>query len=433
MTGMMVTSFALALLLATGGGDDLPAFPGAEGFGASTKGGRGGRVMFVTTLKDSGRGSLRAAVEAKGPRIVIFRVAGTIKLKSMLTVQNSRLTLAGQTAPGGGICIKGYGCVISADEVIVRYLRFRPGDGERKPIDPLSVFEARNVIIDHCSASWGVDETLSVTGEGCSNVTVQWCFITESLNNSFHPKGEHGYGSLIRTDGDITFHHNLYAHHRTRCPRPGTYGKERGILLDFRNNVIYNWKTLAGYTGEDRATINYVGNYLKPGPSTEDAGRIFHIGGDSTRMFVSRNRLEGAKEGNEDNWRLVDNAEEKHRAGKPFPAAAVVTNDAGDAYEKVLKFAGATLPSRDAVDRRVAEEVRAGKGKVIDSQGDVGGWPRLAAGSLPADRDGDGMPDAWEMRYGLDPGSDRDGPRDRDGDGWSNLEEYLNSTDPGKK
>ena len=428
-----MTGLALALLLAVAPPDRVPAFPGAEGFGAFTKGGRGGRVIPVTTLKDSGRGSLRAAVEAKGPRIVVFRVAGVIELKSNLSVRNSHLTLAGQTAPGDGICIKGYGFLIRADEVIVRHLRFRPGDVARKEVDSLSVYRARNVIIDHCSASWSIDEVLSVTGEGCTNVTVQWCFITESLNKSYHHKGEHGYGSLIRTDGDVTYHHNLYAHHRTRCPRPGTVGKKRGIVLDFRNNVIYDWGSPAGYTSEDRATINYVGNYLKRGPSTTDRDRIFNIGGDSTRMFVARNRLEGAEEGNEDNWRLIDDAKDMHRSGKPFPAAAVRTHDAKDAYEEVLKGAGATLPSRDAVDHRVAGEVREGKGRIIDSQKDVGGWPRYRSGDSPADGDGDGMTDAWEKKHGLDPRSDKDAGRDGDGDGYSNLEEYLNGTDPARK
>ena len=270
------TIFSLSALVAVtvGGaaaGFTLPAFPGAEGFGSTTPGGRGGKVLIVSTLKDYAPGerpivgSLRAAIDAKGPRTIVFRVSGTIELKAGLRITEPYVTIAGQTAPGDGVCLKKYNLgVRDTHDVVIRYLKIRPGDVSGKELDGLYVYRSQNVVIDHCSVSWSVDETLSVTGEGCTNVCVQWCFITESLNKSVHGKGSHGYGSLIRTDGDITYHHNLYAHHKTRCPRPGTYGDPRGILLDFRNNVIYHWMSPAGYTAKDKAAINYIGNFLKP-------------------------------------------------------------------------------------------------------------------------------------------------------------------------
>ena len=369
---MAVGAMALAAGQATG---ETRAFPGAEGFGAQTRGGRGGRVIAVTSLAEKGPGTLRAAVEAEGPRTVVFRVAGIIDLRKKLTLRNPYITIAGQTAPGGGICIRGERLEIACDEVIVRYLRFRPGNILQKSVDAVNVHRGRNIILDHLSTSWAVDEVLSVSGEGCDKVTVQWCLITESLNKSFHNKGAHGYGSLLRTDGDVTFHHNLYAHHESRCPRPGTYGKARGILLDFRNNVIYDWGGKAGYTSEDKATLNYIGNYLKPGPSTRDRKYAFHVGGPATLMHFSDNHLEGAGKGDEDNWLLVKKAKPGNRADSPFPVSAVATDSAEKAFERVLVEAGATLPARDAVDKRVISEVREGKGRIIDSQEDVGGWP----------------------------------------------------------
>ncbi len=385
--------FTTALLLGgpvADGGEKELAFPEAEGFGRYAQGGRGGKVIRVTTLADylPGKeapieGSLRAAVDAKGPRIVEFKVAGLIELKAPLRIRSPRLTLTGAGAPGDGVCIKGRECVVNADDVIIRYLRFRTGDISGKEDDALSVYQAKNVLLDHCSASWSVDETLSVTGAGCTNVTVQWCLISESLNKSVHSKGEHGYGSLLRCDGDITFHHNLWAHHKTRCPRPGTYGAERGILLDFRNNVIYDWGTNAGYTAEDRATLNYVGNYLKPGPSTKKPKAAFSIGGASTRMYVAGNYLAGGAQENEDNWSMVLQAKAEHKAAREFPAAPVTTETAQQAYENVLRDAGATLPQRDRVDARIIDEVKTGTGKIIDSQNDVGGWPKYAG---PAQR-----------------------------------------------
>jgi pectate lyase len=206
---------------------DLPAFPGAEGFGASTPGGRGGKVLLVTTLDDylPGKekpipGSLRWACQTVGPRIVVFRTGGTIQLKTRLRITEPMLTIAGQTAPGGGICLKDHDVQVKdAHDVVIRHLRIRPGDVTKSQLDALSVYRSQRVVFDHCSVSWATDETLSVTGENCTDVTVQGCLISESLNDSAHPKGPHGYGSLIVTNGNVTFHHNIYAHHSNRCPR----------------------------------------------------------------------------------------------------------------------------------------------------------------------------------------------------------------------
>ena len=273
------------------------AFPSAEGFGAHAKGGRGGAVLFVKNLNDSGPGSLREAVEQKGPRTILFNVSGTIELESSLVISEPLITIAGQSAPGGGICLKNYGLSIKTSDVIVRYLRVRPGDepgpaykakGKGFSPDAISISSgSRDVIIDHCSAGWAIDECLSVSGKGITKVTVQWCLISESLNDSFHPKGQHGYGSLLRTNGDVTFHHNIYAHHKSRSPRPGTYG-EGSILLDFRNNVIYD---SVGYSAADPVRMNYIGNYIR-----SSRGYAFHVGGDETLLYVEGNYDEALKE-----------------------------------------------------------------------------------------------------------------------------------------
>ena len=420
------------------GADKLPAFPGAEGFGAFTPGGRGGDVILVTNLddyvsgeKDAIPGSLRAACDAKGPRIVVFRVSGTIELKTSLNITEPFITVAGQTAPGNGVCLKHYPCLITnTHDVVVRYLRCRPGDLMKVELDALSLSGSQNVILDHCSASWANDEVLSVSGAGQTNITVQWCMITESMNESHHKKGAHGYGTLLRTDGNVTFHHNLYAHHRTRCPRPGTYGEDPGLLLDFRNNVIYNWIAPAGYSAADPVRMNYVANYLKPGPSTTDRDHAFSIGGEATAMFVADNVVEGVDAAGEDNWRLINGVLESSKANAPFGVVSVKTDTAEGAFRKVLDNVGATLPVRDAVDTRIIKHIRTGAGAIINSQEDVGGWPEYASAEPPDDSDLDGMPDEWETKHGLDPNDALDNKADQDGDGYTNIEEFINGTEP---
>jgi len=418
--------------------ENVPAFPGAQGFGAFTPGGRGGQATFVTDIRDYAPGkeeripgTLRAACDKEGPRIVVFRMSGIIELKDTLAITKPFITIAGQSAPGDGVCLKNFACVVQTHDVVIRYLRCRPGDHMGIELDALSVSGSRNVILDHCSASWGNDETLSVSGAGQTAITVQWCLITESLNESHHRKGAHGYGTLLRTDGNVTFHHNLYAHHRTRCPRPGTYGDEPGLLLDFRNNVIYNWVSPAGYSAEDPVRMNYIGNYLKPGPSTTDPEHAFSIGGTATKMFVSGNVVEGVT-ADDDNWGLIRNAEEIHKAPEPFPVAVVATDTAQAAFRRVLAEAGATLPVRDAVDTRIVQHIEESSGAIINSQADVGGWPIYRSADAAPDRDADGMPDDWETKHGFDPSSAGDAGLDPDGDVYTNIEEFLNGTDPNK-
>jgi pectate lyase len=411
-----------------------PAFPGAEGFGAQAQGGRGGRVIYVTNLHDSGPGSLRAACEEKGPRTILFKVSGVIELQSKLVVRDPHVTIAGQTAPGDGVCLKNCSFNVNTHDVVVRFLRFRVGDRLKKEFDSVSITESENVIFDHCSASWSIDETLSPTRS--KSVTVQWCLITESLDNSCHHKGPHGYGSLITgSEGGMTFHHNLYAHHRSRSPRPGAPPGTEGMVLDFRNNVIYDWGDKAGYSAETPVRMNYVGNYLKPGPSTKQSARqaAFWPGSERTRICMIANVLEGYAEAIRENGLLLrpggsfprDRRVQDVLEERLFPGPLVRTELPDMAFERVLVFAGATLPRRDPVDERLLGQVRAGTGKIIDSQDQVGGWPVYASLEAPPDTDGDGLPDAWEREHGLNPQDPADGARDS-GDGYTNLEKYLN-------
>lgn len=399
----------------------LPAFPGAEGAGAWTPGGRGGAVLFVENLKDylPGQqqpiaGSLRAAVDAKGPRTIVFRVAGTIELKATLTIREPFVTIAGQSAPGGGICTKNFGVNVKTHDVIIRYLRCRPGDevgralakkGKDWETDALSVSApGRDVILDHCSASWANDEVCSVSGAGITNVTVQWCIISESLNESTHGKGNHGYGSLIRANGAVSFHHNLYAFHRSRSPRPGTYG-EGSILFDFRNNVMYRGGQ--GYSAADPVRMNFVANH-HPDTPFKATDTCYHY------STGNQGKIRGG----------VPQVE-------PFATAPVTTSSAEDARVAVLAEAGARLPVRDAVDLRVLELVRSGRGKLVNRAEEVGGWPELPSPPPLPDRDNDGMPDAWEEMHGLDPDTPNHNA-DQDGDGYTDLEEFLNGTDPNR-
>lgn len=407
----------------------LPAFPGAEGAGMYAVGGRGGSVYEVTNLDDSGPGSFRDAVSA-GNRTVVFRVSGTIALKSRLDIRASNLTLAGQTAPGDGICFRDQCVFLWGNDVVVRYLRFRLGDVSHSQDDSLTVWRGlRNVIVDHCSTTWSVDECLSLAGND-SDVTVQWCLIGESLRQSGHVKGPHGYGSLMRASGPVTLHHNLWIHNDARNPRLGdSYGKSPWPSFDVRNNVIYNFGHNASGLTQGTFEANYVGNYLKPGPDSV-AKKPINIGGPSDmKFFVEGNVYEpdralgGAG--------LFTSLEHEGKPAvtlvdKPFAALPVRTTSAEQAYSDVLDGVGATLPKRDAVDARLVEHVRTGTGKMINSQNEVGGWPELKSAEAPADADHDGMPDAWEAAHGLDPHDPSDGAKDANGDGYTNLEEWLN-------
>ncbi|HEX8215851.1 MAG TPA: pectate lyase [Allosphingosinicella sp.] len=416
---------------------EAPAFPGAEGAGAHSRGGRGGQILRVTTLADSGPGSLRAAVETPGPRTIIFDIGGTIALESPLRVREGRVTIAGQTAPGGGITLRNQPFLIEADDVVVRFIRARLGDISGVEADAFSIVRGRRIIVDHVSASWSVDETLSAgeptrTAEGgVHDVTVQWSIIAESLNGSGHAKGSHGYGSLIRAGfgARLSWHHNLWAHHSARMPRPGNYNAPAidptGPLMEFRSNLFYNWGgQRSGYNADEatRIAYNFIDNAYVAGPNSTRP-IAFHESNALARAYFAGNSMTGTVPA--DPWSLVSGtAVPTNRLTQPIDVAPVRPDPAASAFERVLARAGASR-ARDAVDTRVVASVRSRGGTIIDSQSEVGGWPDLASGTPWRDGDGDGMPDDWERRHGFDPRSAADGNGDRDRDGFTNVEEWL--------
>jgi len=420
------------------------AFPGAEGFGKYAKGGRGGDVYEVTNLNDYGEGSLRAAIEATGPRIIVFKVSGLITLESRLLIKNPFVTIAGQTAPGDGICIRGNTLRIEADEVIIRYLRVRLGDGMHgkgslQGKDAISVSSGQNIIIDHCSASWSLDEILSSSTKNpvLTNVTVQWCFITEGLNPS-----NHGFGSLIRGTGGAKYSYlyNLYAHNKGRNPRPGNYDSNphtkdpEGLLLDFSNNVIYNWGGgNAGYNNDSISVtkLNYVGNYLIPGVNSKNTGIAYSTGSPFNKAYFAGNYYNGEQP--ESAWDIVKYREswsekeiQEYKQNKPFDVDPLEKMDARISYKKILESGGANLPKRDAVDQRIVHDVKNRTGNIIKSQEEVGGWPELKSTSAPKDTDHDGIPNDWELNNGLNPqdATDRNNLTEN---GFTMLEKYINN------
>ena len=428
-----------------------PAFPGAEGAGMFTTGGRGGKVLFVTSLEDNDSvGTLRWAIRKKGPRTILFNVSGVIQLKSPLFINNGDVTIAGQSAPGDGICISNHETIISADNVIVRYLRFRLGDGAKEAIDAFSGKGQKNIIIDHCSMSWSVDECSSFYDN--ENFTMQWCLIAESLRNSAHVKGEHGYGG-IWGGKNVTFHHNLLVSHDSRNPRfcGSRYSNQPELeKVDFRNNVIFNWGANNAYAAEG-GSYNLVNNYYKPGPASKtnkyfinpyaDDGKNHQPAGIFGRFYlkgnvmegnpaITKNNVSGVKMGsnfvelapNVSLNELISNTE--------FSIPKPKTQSARKAYQSVLKNAGCSSV-RDVLDMRYVNETRTGtftykgsKGStngLIDSQNDVGGWPEYISLPAPKDTNRDGIPDGWlEKKY---PGKNA---TDVDKNGYTYLEVYLN-------
>ena len=435
--------YAIIILFcsATGVAQNQLAFPTAQGYGKYTVGGRGGKVIEVTNLNASGKGSLRAALEAKGPRTVVFRVSGTIDAD--LKISNDFITVAGQTAPGDGIAIKGT-LGISANNVIIRYIRVRAeGRG-----DAVSGRYNKNLIFDHVSASWSSDEVFSVYhGE---YVTIQWCMITEACS------GGHKFGGIWGNNHG-TYHHNLIAHNTDRNPRIASGGGYN----DIRNNVIYNWKNESTYGAEMRqkgdrrepplefSYVNLVANYYKPGPGTpaENLTRICspwsrNGAADYGKWYLADNTLVGSPEVTADNWKGVFPQYTGHidldrdaipglKLDEPSVFMPINQQTAEEAYQAVLEYAGSSLPNRDALDARIMEEVRTGTATKGD-HGFVknpmmsGGWPELKSGPAPADSDHDGMPDAWEKDKGLDPNDAADGNKVAS-DGYTMLEKYLNS------
>jgi len=424
------------------------AFPGAEGFGRFAQGGRGGDVYHVTTLTDEGPGSLRDGIEtADGPRTIIFDVSGTIGLRSELRIDKSYLTLAGQTAPGDGITLRDHTLSLkNCHDVVSRYRRVRLGDQHKAPggYDTLATNDFDNVILDHLSLSWAIDGTHDFRAG--QNFTIQWCILSEALHDSIHPKGPHAMCASYREpDGPISLHHNLFSTCRDRHPTLGSADPGDPLsIVDFRNNVIYNWNATANFCDH---FVNAINNYWRPGPETDPQRLPIAMKGGlphAARGFMSGNVFEGRDDWTRDNYAALDWHRWLHPGSNykyagtvsdwkgPSPklgADAPATQSASQAYELVLAQAGASL-SRDTVDTRVIADVRNRTGRLIDSQDEVGGWPILKTRAVRRDSDRDGMPDDWEQAHGLAPNNAADGPQDRNGDGYTNLEEFLNALVP---
>ncbi len=438
----------------------LSAFPGAEGNGKDVTGGRGGRVIYVTNLEDNTSvGSLRYAINQSGPRIIMFKVSGTIKLKSRLSISKSDVTIAGQSAPGDGITLRDYSVVVNTSNVIIRFMRFRMGDETKQEADALEGRRYKNIIIDHCSMSWSTDECASFYDN--EFFTLQWSILSESLRNSVHGKGKHGYGGIWGGRG-VSFHHNLLAHHDSRNPRfcGSRYSnRPNDELVDFRNNVIYNWGGNSAYAGEG-GRYNMVNNYYKAGPATSSSkkGRIIETwaddGGNSQpagthgTFFVNGNHMTESTSVTNDNWQGVDMnsnfskyapgvTKSDIKSDTEFEHARVTTHSAEKAYEKIVEFCGASF-KRDSIDLRIIHEVSSGtvtysdggngsKNGLVDTQNAVGGWPVLVSSDAPADTDNDGMPDDWEIANNLNPESDADAQLKSVDGIYPNVEVYLYS------
>jgi len=466
----------------------IPAFPGAWGGGMYSFGGRGGKVFVVATLNDSGPGSFREACEAGGPRIVLFNVAGIIRLKERIRIRAPYITISGATAPGDGVCIAGNTVELETHDVVIRHMRFRRGEtwvGERN--DSIGGNAVGNIMIDHVSASWGLDENMSMyrhmfdhDGDDATpelklptvNITIQNSIFSEALN-TYH----HSFGSTI---GGLnsTFHHNLWACNAGRNPSVGMYGD-----FTFANNVLFNWRHRTVDGGDHRSYYNIINNYLKPGPVTPrgepigyrllkpESERSRTVVDNFGKAYVTGNIVEGNTRVTKDNWdggvqpasrAPVASVLPNIRTNAPHPCAPLNLQLAKEAYESVLANAGATLPRRDTVDERVIKMVRTGKVTakagpnveasltnanfskelvaelvadiskgIITHPGQAGGYPQYV-GKPYKDTDGDGLPDAWERKHKLNPADSSDASADTDGDGYTNIEEFLNGTEPGQ-
>ena len=463
---------------------EIPAFPGAQGGGMYSFGGRGGAVLVVNNLNDDGPGSFREACESAGPRIVLFNVAGIIRLKDRIRIRAPYITIAGNTAPGDGVCIAGNTVELETHDVIIRYMRFRRGEtdaGDRN--DSIGGNPIGNIMIDHVSASWGLDENMSMyrhmytpPGGGPDqklptvNITIQNSIFSEALN-IYH----HAFGSTI---GGLnsTFVNNLWACNTGRNPSVGMYGD-----FTFANNVVFNYRHRTVDGGDHRSFYNIINNYFKPGPGTPreaiayrllkpESERSKVVFDNFGKAYVEGNFVEGYPEVSEDNWKggvqpssqaPVEEVLPKIRSHQPFPHAKLQITNARQAYDTVLENSGATLPVRDAVDTRVIATVRSGKvvvatvapsslelaakvgyaQKYIDEVAEgvkvgfitdpreVGGYPDYK-GTPFRDQDQDGLSDDWERSNKLDPNNKSDAGLDSDGDGYSNVEEFINGTDP---
>ena len=472
---------ALALTAIPAFGEEIektPAFPGAEGYGRYTTGGRGGSVYHVTNLNDSGEGSLRWALSQTGPRTIVFDVSGTIHLLSSLRIPENT-TIAGQTAPGDGICLADYPVSLGANNII-RYMRFRLGntyvtqDGA-DGWDGLSAMDSHDIIVDHCSVSWSIDECCSILGN--VNTTLQWTLVAQSLVNSGHSKGAHGYGGNWGGT-HASFHHNLLTHHTSRTPRLGPRPTtQENEIMDMRNNVMYNYGNLGCYGGEGM-NVNIVNNYYRRGPASPTSTNGKRIAGVGIRTeaycktypayapmlhvwgtyFVDGNMNHNYADVYADNWNngfynqikasdndglWNDEIKEQIHLYEPIDFVATTTHPADVAYQRVLDYVGASL-KRDSFDALMVDDVNRGRATYtgsglsqgyVNSQNDNkpygagddwNAWPELE--SLPAlpDTDGDGIPDEWELANGLDPNKKADG-NTLNAEGYTMLEVYMNS------
>ena len=440
--------------------DDRPiAFPGAEGFGKFTTGGRGGKIIIVTNLNDKGPGSFRDAAEVKGKRIIVFAISGTIHLETKLSIKGD-VTIAGQSAPGDGICLADQPVSLGGDNIIVRYLRFRMGDKYQNQAgmvdgsgsdDAFGGFKRKNIIVDHCSMSWSTDEVFSVYAG--DSTTLQWNIISEPLNYSYHfETGDkdyehHGYGG-IWGGLHLSAHHNLFAHCNNRLPRFNGIRHTPTEFVDYRNNVLYNWGTNNIYAGEG-GNYNIVNNYYKYGPNTSKTVqfRIVNPGKNETigfgKWYVNGNYVDEAEDVTTNNWLGIHmgnggtEADKKETiVNEAFPAEAILQQSAKKVYRTVLYNAGASSP-RDTLDRRIIQDVMNRKGRFIDVQGGfphgtayeltVNAWPALRSLPALADTDKDGMSDEWEKHNGLNPADPSDASTYKLSKNYTNIEVYLES------
>lgn len=415
------------------------AFPTAEGFGAGSLGGRGGRAIYVVNTNESGLGSLRDCIEASGPRTCIFRTGGTIVLtEKSLVVRNPYLTIAGETAPGGGIAIRNGekqirpSIEILTNDVIIRYLRLRPGPHTIKACcsGALGMYteSAKNIMLDHISASWGSDETID--SEDASNFTWQWGITSEPLLRGGPGKRNRARNMLFTKGGNITVHHSLFAFGKFRNPQIKM--KSPGAVADIVNNVFYSpeWQYVVSFGDEwSRIRANVIGNYKIGGKNIRDdhTVHIFEESGLGHSIYVADNYDEPYRtNGGQADGLVIAEEQRAVVASARFDAPLIRTSDPMVAYNDILDDAGATKPERDAVDRRIIEHVRNRSGRLLmtDPQ-KIGGWPELAAGIPYDDSDMDGMSDDWEVENSLNSAKPNDGQQDMDGDGWTNLEEFL--------
>lgn len=457
---------------------EIPAFPGAEGGGAYTPGGRGGKVITVTSLADSGPGTFREACETGGARIIVFNVSGIIRLKSPINIRAPYITIAGQTAPGDGVCITGASVLLDTHDIIIRHMRFRRGEQDVAfRDDALGGNCIGNIIIDHCSATWGLDENMSIyrhvynrekDGYGLKlptvNVTIQNSIFAEALDVY-----NHAFGATIGGHNSM-FCRNLFA---SNISRNCSIGMNEDF--NFVNNVTFNWWNRSIDGGDNTSRLNIINNYFKPGPITPkdepiayriiklETGRSAEAKNKYGKAYVNGNIVVGHKEVTQNNWNggvqgydpeKAETPIEEVRMEKPFDMPFVRIMNTKDAYNWVLNNVGATFPKRDAVDQRIVKTVKTGKTYyvkdakefispyvkrrlptdsykqgIITDPSQVGGLPEYN-GTPYIDTDKDGMPDAWEIKYGLNPNDSSDAALDCNGDGYTNIEKYINGIDP---